>query len=78
MAENDEGSTPTEDELLDWADTHLGDAPYHPVVADPGWGVGSRFEADGGIPSLTLLGPGAVVITADGWIDASDIEAALP
>ena len=40
--------------------------------------MSNRFEADGGIPTLSLLKPGAEVVIADGMVSESDIEAALP
>ena len=40
--------------------------------------VWTRFEVDYGIPSLTLLGPGAVVIAADDMSAVSQIPEALP
>jgi hypothetical protein len=52
----------------------------HPVVADSGFGVTTRF-VDGssiGLPSLSLLGPGAEVLIRNSWVSASDIESALP
>ncbi len=79
MAENAEGQTPSTEDLYDWATSAAGvDGGNHPVVADSGWGVDNRFEADGGIPTLTLLGPGAEVLIADGYVTGADIEAALP
>jgi peroxiredoxin len=49
----------------------------YPLLADPDQ-VGSRFEEDNNIPSLSLLGPGPVVLIRDGSVRSSDIEDALP
>ena len=62
---------------MSWVDTY---GLTHPVVADPDFGVTTRF-VDGnsiGLPSLSLLGPGAEVLIRNSWVTASDIESALP
>jgi len=50
------------------------------VVADPGFGVTSRFAGGGsiGLPSKSLLGVGAEVLVADGQVGAAQIAGALP
>ena len=57
----------------------------HPVVADTDFNVVKRFippKPNGtieiGLPSFTLLAPGAVVKIANGFVSDSDIEAVLP
>jgi hypothetical protein len=75
MAENSEGTTPSTEDLGDWAGQY---GLTTPVLADEGWSVNNRFEADGGIPTMTLLAPGAEVILADEWVTEADIEAVLP
>lgn len=40
--------------------------------------MGNRFEQDQGIPSMTLLGPGAEVIVVDSFSAESEIESVLP
>jgi hypothetical protein len=62
---------------------------YDPIFYVPAYGltfavtaddaaVWTRFEVDYGIPSLTLLGPGAVVVAADDMGAVSKIPEALP
>jgi hypothetical protein len=75
MAENAASTTPSTDDLNEWASEY---GLSTPVVADTNWGVNNRFEEDGGIPTTTLLGPGAEVIIRDGWVQDTDIEAVLP
>jgi hypothetical protein len=75
LAENNESATPSKEDLQSWAEEY---AVTHPLVADENWAVSNRFEADGGIPTLSLLKPGAEVVIADGRVSESDIEAALP
>jgi len=77
IGENGSGQAPSRAELQEWVDRFgLG----HPVVADPGFGVTSRFVVGGsiGLPSMTLLGPGAEVIVADGRVNEQAVLAALP
>jgi hypothetical protein len=75
LGENNSGSTPSASDLDGWASTY---GVTFPTVADAGWNVTARYERDWGIPSFTLIGPGAEVIETDGWISDADIEAALP
>lgn len=49
-----------------------------PVLADEGWALNSRFEQDGGIPTVTLLGPGMEIIVVDSWNAEGEIEGVLP
>ena len=50
-----------------------------PVIADPNWEWENRFRQDSGIPSFTLLAPGAVVMATDNYSEAmSLIDEALP
>ena len=45
----------------------------HPVAADPAMAVGTRFNPDRVIPSMTLLGPGLEVIARDRVFTESEI-----
>ncbi|MEN0061125.1 MAG: hypothetical protein AAGA48_03190 [Myxococcota bacterium] len=77
MGENNGGSPPSQAELQQWVDRF---GLTHPVVADPGFGVGGSFVPGGsiGLPSLSLLGPGAEVLIADGRPNSGDVISALP
>ena len=75
LAENNSGSTPTESELAQWADSA---GQTHPVVADAGWSVSNRFELDYGIPTFSLLAPGMEVVAVDDWGAESMIPDVLP
>jgi thiol-disulfide isomerase/thioredoxin len=68
LGEGDNGS---------WADAFGLD---HPVVRDPGYDITGRFVGSGSfyLPSMHLLGPGAVVITREDWVSESDVTSALP
>jgi len=74
--ENSASLTPSQVDLNAWA-VQLGQT--FPVLSDAEL-VGARFTENGFLPSPshTLLGPGAVVIVADGDVEESDILAALP
>ena len=65
---------PTAEDLQRWSDTY---GTTFPVVADDA-SVWTRFEKDYGIPSLTLLSPGAVVVSADGGSVDGLLEDVLP
>lgn len=67
--------TPTEEDLASWADQY---GLTFPVVADEGWAIDNRFEQDGGIPTVTLLGPGMEVVAVDTWEAESLIDGVLP
>ena len=73
MFNDNDYEVPDTADLQGWADNY---GLTSPVVADDA-GVGNRYEADGYIPSKTLLGPGAEVLVADGSISESTIEEAL-
>lgn len=68
------GVMPTAEDLQRWSDTY---GTTFPVVADDA-SVWTRFEKDYGIPSLTLLSPGAVVVSADGGSVDGLLEDVLP
>jgi len=74
LGETAAGGEPTEDDLIRWADGH----PYA-VLADPGWGVSNTGYVSGGIPAISLLGPGAEVVSLDGAPPSgAQIEEVLP
>lgn len=77
LGEDTGGSTPSQAELEDWADQFGID---HPVVADEGFSVTSRFVDGGtiGLPSMTLLEAGAEIVIRNAWVSESDVEAHLP
>jgi hypothetical protein len=72
--ETNDYELPTSEDLQGWADTY---GLTFAVTADDA-AVWTRFEVDYGIPSLTLLGPGAVVVAADDMGAVSKIPEALP
>lgn len=82
MGEDDFGNTPTAKQLTEWATDY---GLNHPVVADADFGVLKRFILPGangaieiGLPSFTLLAPGAEVRVANGYVSEAEIEAVLP
>ena len=77
LGEDESGGTPGVENLETWADQY---GQTFPVVADAGYGVVTRYVSGGsiGLPSITLLGPGAEVVIADGYPQTADIEAVLP
>lgn len=77
LGENTFGQTPSQGDLQDWASSFGID---HPVVADPGFGVASRFVSGGSLylPSTSLLGEGVEVIKRDAFVSTNDIVNALP
>lgn len=77
VAENYDEQPPTRAELMIWAAAH---GIQHPVVADPYYEVTGRYVQGSsiGLPSMTLLGPGAELLSLDTPVDESDIVANLP
>lgn len=74
LGETASGSEPTETDLENWADGH-----HYAVLADPGWSVSNQGYVSGGIPAMSLLAPGGVVIySAGGGPTGAQIEEALP
>ena len=75
MGENTSGGTPTPEDLQEWAATY---GITHPLVADAGWAYSSKYFT-GGIPSETLMAPGAVLKVIDGFgLEGPDFEEYLP
>ncbi len=75
LASNNEGQTPSAEDLAEWADYY---GQTFPVVSDAGWQLENRFAEDGGIPTWSLLAPGAVVVARDDWGAEDMIEDNLP
>ncbi len=76
LAENSAGSTPNNGDLGNWV--NMAGYKKTPVLADPGWQISSRFERDGYIPSVTLLGPGLKVVSVDSGVSENAIKNILP
>lgn len=77
IGETESGGAPTQADLGRWADRF---GIEHPVVADPGYGVAARFVTGStiGLPTMTLLAPGAEITVADGHVTAQHVLQALP
>lgn len=75
LGENLYGGPPGSSDLNQWSSSF---GLHHPVVAEPGWQVGDRFEVDGYIPTISLIGPGAVVLARDEGYAADLVPANLP
>ena len=77
LGENEYGSTPSQADLQNWAYSFGID---HPVVADSGWAITSRYVTSSSIylPTMHLLGPGAEVLAADTFLSESQVVSALP
>ena len=76
LGQNLNNQTPSQAELLSWANTY---GLNHPVVADPNWGVTSRYVSGSfGLPSMHQLGAGAEVLQRATYIDENEVIAALP
>ncbi len=76
ITENYQQEPPSQDDLNTWADEY---GQTFPVLSDAE-PVALRYtERDSlSLPSISLLGPGAELLVADGDIDEDDIIAALP
>ncbi len=75
LGENDAGTTPTQEELADWAQQY---GQTIPVIADADWELENRFRQDNGIPSFSLIAPGGEVIATDDWGAEGMIDSVLP
>jgi hypothetical protein len=73
LGEDAGGGEPSTDTLVNWSQGH-----DYVVMADPGWAVSYTGYVSGGIPAMSLLGPGLEVVILNGYPQASDIEALLP
>lgn len=74
LAENNDGQTPSQDELKAYADTH---GASFPVGADANFEIEGRFAKDNGIPSFTLIDRGAVIHAADDYFARDAIDGLL-
>lgn len=75
LGENEDSETPSAADLADFAEDHDLSGP---VLADPSFQIGTHY-AQGGLPSFTLMGPGAALIKVDqSSLSSADIEGALP
>ncbi len=74
LGENNSSQTPSQADLASWAGTY---GLEHPVLADANWAISNRW---GGayIPTMHLLGAGAVVIAGDTYITEPTLQANLP
>jgi hypothetical protein len=76
LGENSFGSTPTVEELQEWADTF---GLTHPVVADAGWGVTVRFTGYSfALPAMHQMAPGMEILRRNTWITENQVQGALP
>ncbi len=73
IIENNESVTPTQDDLVDWADNY---GMTFPVVADDGASVMWRYS-DGGLPTLVLIDHGMVLDSVNEGAHESEIDALL-
>ena len=77
LSENDNRETPSEGELMGWAEAY---GIEHPVLADPNGSTIQRFVTGGGygLPYQVMLAPGAKVAAIDITATGSSIEEHLP
>lgn len=76
LAENSWSQTPSSSDLSGW--TSMAGYTRSPVLADPGWQISDRWEKDGYIPTVSLIGPGMEVKKVDSSINENDIKNLLP
>jgi hypothetical protein len=67
------GGSPQE-QVMDWVDQYN---LTFPVIGDEAY-VGSAWEADGAIPSKSLVAPGGEIIIKDAEVEKAAIEELLP
>ncbi len=82
MGENDYSQTPSQAELMQWANDY---GLNHPVVADPGFNVTAQylwaspsFNGSFYLPNMQLLSSGMVVIESNTWLYESQVVDSLP
>ena len=82
MAENSNYQTPSQSDLMDWANTY---GITHPVVSDSGFNeavqylwANPQFTGTIGLPNMQLLSSGMVVEFSNSWPSESDIVSFLP
>ena len=76
LAENTSSQNPSTNDLSAW--NNMAGYKSAPVLADPNWSISDRFEEDGYIPTVSLIGPGMEVKKVDSNVGESDIKAVLP
>ena len=76
LAENTSSQAPNSGDLSGW--NNMAGYTRTPVLADPNWGISNRFEKDGYIPTVSLIGPGMQVKKVDSSVNEGDIKAVLP
>lgn len=77
MGENQQGQTPTQDQLQQWVDTY---DLHHPVVADANWEITQRFTRFGSfsLPTMHQIGAGGRILKTESNVTEAEIQAALP
>lgn len=73
IIENNETVTPSQDDLVDWADNY---DMTMPVLADDGGSVMWRYS-DGGLPTLVLVDHGMVLSSVNEGAHEAEIDALL-
>jgi len=76
LGEDNAGQPPNDAALNDWADTPANPVTF-PVVSDGQWGVGNRYERDGGIPTFSVVGRDMTLRSVDGQHGDAFIEELL-
>ena len=78
LTENYDGDPPSVEELNIWSEEY---GQTFPVVSDGARYIhssGAKGTGEVALPSHTLIGPGSVIVVADGEVTESDIIGALP
>ena len=82
MGENYDYQTPSQAELMQWANDY---GLNHPVVADPGFNItaqylwaASDFSGSFFLPNMQLLSPGMVVAYSNTWLYEGQVVNYLP
>jgi peroxiredoxin len=73
IIENNESVTPSQDDLVEWADKF---GLTMPVLADDGASVMWRYSS-GGLPTIVLIDRGMVLSSVDEFAQEPEIEALL-
>ena len=73
LYETEDGSSPTQDDLVEWAAGH-----HYAAVADPGKTVSYSGYVGGSIPAMAIMKPGGELTMVNGYASEADIVAALP
>ena len=82
IGENNYGQTPSQSDLMQWANTY---GLTHPVVADPGFAetalylsADPNFNGTFYLPNMQLLAQDRVVHISNGWAYLYDVQQVLP